>query len=153
MAAFGALVAIWERDPDSCAAAAESIGALGIVTDVRDSGQVDSGLERTTSHQLHQNRGGRTGATRHSRQRTRPGHHRDRRIAAAHPEGLSPDIGNVVPMGRPGHVDEIAGAAVFLASDMSSYVTGQTIRVDGGTQAAGGWYRHPQTGEFRLGPG
>jgi NAD(P)-dependent dehydrogenase (short-subunit alcohol dehydrogenase family) len=30
-------------------------------------------------------------------------------------------------MGRPGHVDEMAGAAVFLASDMSSYITGQTI--------------------------
>jgi 3-oxoacyl-[acyl-carrier protein] reductase len=37
MAAFGASVAIWERDPDSCAAAAESIGALGITIDVRDS--------------------------------------------------------------------------------------------------------------------
>ncbi len=40
MAAFGARVAIWERDPQTCAEAAESIGALGIVTDVRDSGQV-----------------------------------------------------------------------------------------------------------------
>jgi 3-oxoacyl-[acyl-carrier protein] reductase len=49
MASFGASVAIWERDPDSCAAAAESIGALGIVTDVRDSGQVDTALERTTA--------------------------------------------------------------------------------------------------------
>ena len=29
MAAFGASVAIWERDPDTCAATAESIGALG----------------------------------------------------------------------------------------------------------------------------
>jgi hypothetical protein len=36
---------------------------------------------------------------------------------------------------------------------MSSYITGQTIHVDGGTQAAGGWYHHPQTGDYQLGPG
>ncbi|EUA92949.1 enoyl-(Acyl carrier) reductase family protein [Mycobacterium ulcerans str. Harvey] len=56
-------------------------------------------------------------------------------------------------MGRPGDVDEIASVAVFLASDMARYVTGQTIHVDGGTHAAAGWYRDPQTGEYRLGPG
>jgi NAD(P)-dependent dehydrogenase (short-subunit alcohol dehydrogenase family) len=32
----------------------------------------------------------------------------------------------MIPMGRLGHVDEMAGAAVFLASEMSSYITGQT---------------------------
>ncbi|WP_019874054.1 SDR family NAD(P)-dependent oxidoreductase [Sporichthya polymorpha] len=37
-----------------------------------------------------------------------------------------------VPLGRLGETDEIAGPAVFLASDMSSYVTGVTIPVDGG---------------------
>ncbi|MGZ5391748.1 MAG: SDR family NAD(P)-dependent oxidoreductase [Mycobacterium sp.] len=57
-----------------------------------------------------------------------------------------------IPMNRPGHVDEMAGAAVFLASEMSSYITGQTIHVDGGTQAASGWYHHPQTGDYQLGP-
>jgi glucose 1-dehydrogenase len=36
------------------------------------------------------------------------------------------------PMGRPGEPDEIAKAAVFLASDYSSYMTGQTIYPDGG---------------------
>jgi 3-oxoacyl-[acyl-carrier protein] reductase len=69
------------------------------------------------------------------------------------PEGLSPNAGHMIPMSRAGHVDEIAGAAVFLASDMSSYITGQTIHVDGGTQAASGWYHNPQTGEYQLGPG
>ena len=49
MAAFGASVAIWERDADTCASAAESIGALGIVADVRDSEQVDAALERTVN--------------------------------------------------------------------------------------------------------
>jgi len=48
MAAFGASVAIWERDTDTCITAAESVGALGIVTDVRDSGRVDAALQRIT---------------------------------------------------------------------------------------------------------
>jgi NAD(P)-dependent dehydrogenase (short-subunit alcohol dehydrogenase family) len=37
-----------------------------------------------------------------------------------------------VPLGRVGETHEIAGPAVFFASDMSSYVTGVTIPVDGG---------------------
>lgn len=37
-----------------------------------------------------------------------------------------------IPMGRPGHPDEVAAVAVFLASDAASYVTGATYIVDGG---------------------
>jgi NAD(P)-dependent dehydrogenase (short-subunit alcohol dehydrogenase family) len=41
------------------------------------------------------------------------------------------------PMARMGEVEELAGAAVYLASDAASFVTGETIRVDGGFRAAG----------------
>ena len=41
------------------------------------------------------------------------------------------------PMGRFGRVDELVGAAVYLASDAASFVTGQMLAVDGGILASG----------------
>ena len=236
LAAFGASVAIWEQNPETCAAAASEIGALGLPTDVRDSGAVDAALAHTTEQLgpvsiLVNNAGGVfwspildttengwdalyranlrhvllctqrvaramvaagiggsvTTVTSIEGVRAAPGY---AAYAAAKagvinytktaalelaPHGirvnaLAPDItltegikaiappgsearfGDTVPMGRAGHVDEMAGAAVFLASDLASYITGQTIHVDGGTQAASGWYHHPETGEYSLGP-
>jgi 3-oxoacyl-[acyl-carrier protein] reductase len=237
MAAFGASVAIWERNSDTCASAAEAVGALGIVADVRDSEQVDAALERTVNELgevsiLVSNAGGVFNSPlldtsengwdalyksnlRHvllctqriARRlvdagqpgsvinltsiegvRAAPGYaayaaakagvinytktaalelaqHNIRVNALApdltvtegllrmSPNGLSSTMGHMIPMGWPGNVDEMAGAAVFLASDMSSYITGQTIHVDGGTEAASGWYHNPQTGDYQLGPG
>jgi NAD(P)-dependent dehydrogenase (short-subunit alcohol dehydrogenase family) len=40
-----------------------------------------------------------------------------------------------VPLGRVGQPDEIARAAVFLASDQASFVTGQILNADGGKSA------------------
>ena len=235
LAAFGARVAIWERDPETTASAAEEVGGLGIPTDVRQSEEVDEALARTTAELgpvsiLVNNAGGvfvsslletsengfdalyranlkhvlvctqraarsmvdtGTGGsiiniTSIEGVRAAPGY---ASYAAAKagvinftktaalelaPHGirvnaLAPDItltegmmavappgaqktfGLTVPMGRAGHVDEMAGAAVFLAGSMSSYITGQTIHVDGGTQAAGGWTHHPETGAYILG--
>ncbi len=42
-----------------------------------------------------------------------------------------------IPMKRFGHTEELIGAAIFLASDSASYVTGQIVSVDGGYLASG----------------
>jgi NAD(P)-dependent dehydrogenase (short-subunit alcohol dehydrogenase family) len=46
-----------------------------------------------------------------------------------------------VPVGRFGTPDDLAGIALFLASDLSAFVTGTTVHADGGSLAAGGWFR------------
>ncbi|WP_426574004.1 SDR family NAD(P)-dependent oxidoreductase [Aquihabitans sp. McL0605] len=236
-AAYGAKVAIWERDEDTARAAADEVGGLACVVDVRDPDAVDAALSATIEALgaptvLVNNAGGafrsplldtspngwealiRANLTqvllctqRVAREmvaagaggsiiniasiegvRAAPGYaaysaakagvlnltqtaalelapHRIR-VNALAPDitmtegirllaggsGAEDRAGAMVPMGRVGHVDEMAGAAVFLASRLSSYVTGQTIHVDGGTNAGGGWYPHPQTGDYVLGP-
>jgi NAD(P)-dependent dehydrogenase (short-subunit alcohol dehydrogenase family) len=48
-------------------------------------------------------------------------------------ERINAFVAATVPMGRTGTPDEVANAAVFLASDDSSDVTGTALFVDGGT--------------------
>jgi NAD(P)-dependent dehydrogenase (short-subunit alcohol dehydrogenase family) len=234
LAAFGASVAIWERDPTTAAASAEAIGGLAVVVDVRDGDAVDAALADTLERfgrvdVLVNNAGGVFRAPLletsdngfDALHRANLGHvlRSTRRVAAAMVEAghggsivnvtsiegvraapgyaayaaakagvvnftqtaavelaphgirvnaLAPDIclteglralmptvdereiGAGVPLGRPGHVDDLAGAAVFLASDLSAYVTGHTLHVDGGTHAASGWYRDGD--DWVLGP-
>jgi 3-oxoacyl-[acyl-carrier protein] reductase len=48
-----------------------------------------------------------------------------------------------IPLGRFGVPNDAAGCALFLASELSAWVTGTTLHLDGGALAAGGWYRTP----------
>lgn len=47
------------------------------------------------------------------------------------PEGLA-KASRVIPLGRPGRADEVANLISFLTSDASSYLTGQSLIIDGG---------------------
>ena len=59
------------------------------------------------------------------------------RIRVAHNEERHAAWLRAVPLSRIGNPEEVAAVAAFLASDDASYVTGQTIAVDGGFSAAG----------------
>ena len=52
-------------------------------------------------------------------------------------------LGDVAPdrekWPRWGVADDVAGAVVWLAGDLSRFVTGTTVHVDGGTMGASGW--------------
>jgi 3-oxoacyl-[acyl-carrier protein] reductase len=51
-----------------------------------------------------------------------------------------------IPWPRYGEPDDVAGPIVFLASDLSRFVTGSTVQVTGGTDAARGWRRDGKGG-------
>ena len=66
--------------------------------------------------------------------------------------GRDPElVGCWIPLGRFGVPEDYAKVVLFLASDLASFVTGQTIFVDGGTMAASGWYgRYQKKGWTNL---
>lgn len=53
-------------------------------------------------------------------------------MTAGWPEDLRERLIAITPLGRFGQVDEVTGAALFFASDESTYVTGQTLSINGG---------------------
>jgi NAD(P)-dependent dehydrogenase (short-subunit alcohol dehydrogenase family) len=55
--------------------------------------------------------------------------------------GAAYDPAVMPPLGYFGTPDDVAAAVLFMASDLSRFVTGTTIHVDGGNWAAGGWRR------------
>jgi NAD(P)-dependent dehydrogenase (short-subunit alcohol dehydrogenase family) len=52
-------------------------------------------------------------------------------VRAANPELAKTFIAHT-PLGRAGSAEDIVGPAIFLASDLSAYVTGSIVMVDGG---------------------
>ena len=53
------------------------------------------------------------------------------RMAWETPEAEA-DLLKLIPYGRVGNVEDVAHAAVWLSSDLSDYVTGSTLYIDGG---------------------
>lgn len=48
------------------------------------------------------------------------------------PEDIRESLREGIPLGRFGHIEEIAGIVTFLASDIASYITGEVIDINGG---------------------
>lgn len=61
----------------------------------------------------------------------------DAGIVAGLPEETRQRLIEVIPMGRMGTAEEVAGLVAFLAGPDAAYITGQTIAVDGGTTTGG----------------
>jgi len=59
---------------------------------------------------------------------------------------------NRVPLRRPGLPHELVGLALMLASEASSYITGQNIIIDGGFSAGGSWQRDESWSDETLPP-
>ena len=56
------------------------------------------------------------------------------------------------PMGRVGYFEDAGGCALFLASNLSSFVTGSTLHPDGGAIASAGWFNWPDEGYLNHPP-
>ena len=53
--------------------------------------------------------------------------------------GIDGEYEKLIPMGRRGRPEEIAGAVAFLASEDASYITGAMLTIDGGVTAGNKW--------------
>jgi 3-oxoacyl-[acyl-carrier protein] reductase len=56
------------------------------------------------------------------------------------------------PMGRVGTYEDAGGCALFLASNLSAFVTGSTLHPDGGAIASSGWFNWPEEGYLNHPP-
>ncbi len=76
----------------------------------------------------------------------------DKLAVGEHALADSRSAGIAIPMGRVGHVHDVSNCVVFLASGLSSFVTGTTLHPDGGTLASSGWFNWPGTGWANYAP-
>ncbi|HUO48331.1 MAG TPA: SDR family oxidoreductase [Acidimicrobiales bacterium] len=70
-------------------------------------------------------------------------------VAAADVSGQpGADAGDrlTIPLGRKGRPEDVGGCVLFLASDLSAYITGTTLHPDGGALAGSGWMDWPDDG-------
>lgn len=66
-----------------------------------------------------------------------PGPVRTKLAMAVHTQDIIDAYHDAIPLNRYGNEEEISNAIYFLCSDQASYITGQTLAVDGGFEAAG----------------
>jgi NAD(P)-dependent dehydrogenase (short-subunit alcohol dehydrogenase family) len=66
--------------------------------------------------------------------------------ALAARSGVDPGDALTIPLGRKGHAEDVGSCVLFLASQLSAYITGSTLHPDGGALAASGWWRWPDEG-------
>jgi 3-oxoacyl-[acyl-carrier protein] reductase len=66
--------------------------------------------------------------------------------AAAAGDGTDPGDFLTIPLRRKGEVSDVGNCVLFLASELSSYITGTTLHPDGGALAASGWMDWPDEG-------
>jgi len=66
--------------------------------------------------------------------------------AAAAGDGTDPGDFLTIPLQRKGAVEDVGNCVLFLASDLSSYITGTTLHPDGGALAGSGWMDWPDEG-------
>ncbi|HEX4219720.1 MAG TPA: SDR family oxidoreductase [Acidimicrobiales bacterium] len=71
-------------------------------------------------------------------------------VGTAESRALHHAIGT--PMGREGTFEDAGGCALFLASRLSSFVTGTTLHPDGGAIASSGWFNWPDAGYLNHPP-
>lgn len=70
------------------------------------------------------------------------------RFANVRPEAIGEAMAMYIPAGSSPPVDALADAVLFLASDLSAFVSGMTLHVDGGTMAAAGFLDWPHGDGF-----
>jgi NAD(P)-dependent dehydrogenase (short-subunit alcohol dehydrogenase family) len=74
------------------------------------------------------------------------------RLAAVGPDALEESIAFYVPLKEQTPVEDLVSGVLFLASDLSKSITGQTLHIDGGTSAALGFLDWPYGDSFMPAP-